>query len=194
MDSQGKIRIIGGKWRSRKLNVITASGLRPTPDRVRETLFNWVQEKIVGAKCLDLFSGTGILSFEALSRGASSATMIESNPTIVGYLRETAQILGSESHYIECADALSWSEKCTKKFDIIFLDPPFNQGYVEKCCQIILQQSLLSSEGIIYIESEKSINLPSVFKINKVIQTKQLQSILAEVNRENENDNSNLSR
>ena len=171
MDSQGKIRIIGGKWRSRKLNVITASGLRPTPDRVRETLFNWVQEKIVGAKCLDLFSGTGILSFEALSRGASSATMIESNQKIVDYLRETAQILGSESHYIECADALSWSEKCTKKFDIIFLDPPYKETKLQKLIGELQFKKILKDNGILIIHRHKKQS-DIFFKSLKIVEEK----------------------
>ena len=87
MNSLTKIRIIGGKWRGRKLNVIDAPDLRPTPDRIRETLFNWMNKKIINACCLDLFSGSGALSFEALSRGASKVTMIESNPSIVKMLK-----------------------------------------------------------------------------------------------------------
>jgi 16S rRNA (guanine966-N2)-methyltransferase len=185
LDSLGKIRIIGGKWRGRKLNVIKAACLRPTPDRLRETLFNWINKKVVGARCLDLFSGTGVLSFEALSRGASDATMIESNPSIVEFLIQTAEILESKSHYIECTDAIRWSKEQTKKFDIIFLDPPFGKGYVEKCCQIIFERSLLDEHGILYIESEKDVHIPSVFKINKITKTKKMQSVLAELSREN---------
>ena len=98
MDSSSKIRIIGGKWRGRKLNVIDVPGLRPSQDRTRETLFNWLQGKIVGARCLDLFSGTGALAFEALSRGASEVIMVESNPKIVETLKQTAEIFGSKAH------------------------------------------------------------------------------------------------
>lgn len=184
MDITGKIRIIGGKWRGRKLNVIEAHGLRPTPDRVRETLFNWINQKIIGARCLDLFSGTGALSFEALSRGASEVTTVESNRRAVDFLIKTSKILDSKSHYIECADAISWLKKQTKTFDIIFLDPPFDKGYVEKCCQIIFEQSLLEKNGIIYIESEKNVSIPSVFKINKINQTKQVQSVLVKLDTE----------
>jgi len=185
LDSSTKIRIIGGKWRGRKLNVIEAPGLRPTPDRIRETLFNWINKKIINARCLDLFSGTGALSFEALSRGASEVTMVESNPSIVKNLIKTADILESRHHYIECVDAISWLRRQTRSFNIIFLDPPFGQGHVEKCCQIIYEQSLLDNDGIIYIESEKDMDIPSVFKINKITYTKQVQSVLAELNREN---------
>ena len=185
MNSLTKIRIIGGKWRGRKLNVIDAPDLRPTPDRIRETLFNWVNKKIINACCLDLFSGTGALSFEALSRGASEVTMIESNPSTAKILKKTADILESKHHYIECIDAISWLKGQKKSYDIIFLDPPFGKGYVEKCCQIIYEQSLLDNDGIIYIESEKNVSIPSVFKINKITYTKQVRSVLAELNREN---------
>ena len=185
MDSPSKIRIIGGKWRGRKLNVIDVLGLRPSQDRTRETLFNWLQGKIVGARCLDLFSGTGVLAFEALSRGASEVIMVESNPKIVETLKQTAEIFGSKAHQIVRDDAISWVRNYPKVFDIIFLDPPFGHGYTEKCCQMIIEQSLLADNGIVYIESEKDINIPPMFKINKMTQIGQAQSILAELNREN---------
>ena len=184
MDSPSKIRIIGGKWRGRKLNVIDVPGLRPSQDRTRETLFNWLQGKIVGARCLDLFSGTGALAFEALSRGASEVIMVESNPKIVETLKQTAEIFGSKTHQIVRDDAISWIRNSPKVFDIIFLDPPFGHAYTEKCCQMIIEQSLLVDNGIVYIESEKNINIPPMLKINKMTQIGQAQSILAELNRE----------
>ena len=185
MDSSSKIRIIGGKWRGRKLNVIDVPGLRPSQDRTRETLFNWLQGKIVGARCLDLFSGTGALAFEALSRGASEVIMVESNPKIVETLKQTAEIFGSKAHQIVRDDAISWIRNSPRVFDIIFLDPPFGHGYTEKCCQMIIEQSLLADNGIVYIESEKDIHIPPMLKINKMTQIGQAQSILAELNREN---------
>ena len=184
MDSYGKIRIIGGKWRGRKLKVISAPGLRPTPDRIRETLFNWLQEKIVGARCLDLFSGTGALAFEALSRGASEVIMVESNPKTAKSLKETAKDLDSDRHRIECFDVLSWPKNDLKNFDIIFIDPPFGCGYVEKCCHIIIEQALLKVNGMVYIESEKNISIPLLFKVNKMTQTEQVQSTLVEFDQE----------
>jgi len=184
LDSPSKIRIIGGKWRGRKLNVIDVPGLRPSQDRTRETLFNWLQGKIVGARCLDLFSGTGALAFEALSRGASEVIMVESNPKIVETLKQTAEIFGSKTHQIVRDDAVSWVRNSPKVFDIIFLDPPFGYGYTEKCCQMIIEQSSLADNGIVYIESEKNINIPPMLKINKMTQIGQAQSILAELNRE----------
>ena len=184
MDSQGKIRIIGGKWRGRKIDVVNADGLRPSPDRTRETLFNWLQGKIKGARCLDLFAGSGILGFEALSRGASEVLTVELNTIIAGSLRKTSKILQSDAHKIVCQDALSIAEENLGNFDLIFLDPPFNHGYVEKCCQMIIENSLLKSDGVIYIESEKNLKIPSSFIINKIVQTGQVQSVLAKMHKE----------
>ena len=117
MSSLGKIRIIGGKWRGRKIDVVNADGLRPSPDRTRETLFNWLQGKIKGARCLDLFAGSGILGFEALSRGASEVLTVELNTIIAGSLRKTSKILQSDAHKIVCQDALSIAEENLGNFD-----------------------------------------------------------------------------
>jgi 16S rRNA (guanine966-N2)-methyltransferase len=180
LSAPGKIRIIAGKWRGRKLDVIDTPGLRPTPDRVRETLFNWIQQEIVGARCLDLFAGTGALGFEALSRDASEVVMVESNPRIVDSLKQHAETLKSENHTIQLADGLSWLKQSTKSFDIIFLDPPFQQGYVEKCCDLIIEESLLNPNGLVYIESEKNLELPDGWQIKKQKKAGQVQSMLIE--------------
>jgi 16S rRNA (guanine966-N2)-methyltransferase len=174
----GKVRIIAGKWRGRKLDVIDSPGLRPTPDRVRETLFNWIQQEIVAARCLDLFAGTGAFAFEALSRGAAEVIMVESNPKIVESLKQHAETLGSENHTIQLADALSWLKQGIKGFDIIFLDPPFGQGYIEKCCAIIIEESLLNDNGMVYIESEKDLSLPDGWTIKKQTKAGKVQSML----------------
>ena len=178
--ASGKVRIIAGKWRGRKLDVIDSPALRPTPDRVRETLFNWIQQEIVGARCLDLFAGTGALGFEALSRDASEVVMVESSPKIVELLEQHAQTLKSENHSIELADGLSWLRQATKGFDIIFLDPPFEQGYIEKCCALIIEESLLNANGLVYIESEKNLTLPDGWYIKKQKVAGQVQSLLIE--------------
>ncbi len=175
-----KIRIIAGKWRGRKLDVINSPGLRPTPDRVRETLFNWLQQEIVSARCLDLFAGTGALAFEALSRGATEVFMIESNPTIVESLKQHAEILGSEGHTIQLADAKSWLRQGIKGFDIIFLDPPFGEGYIEQCCEAIIEEALLNPGGLVYIESEKQLALPNGWEIRKQTRAGNVQSMLIE--------------
>jgi 16S rRNA (guanine966-N2)-methyltransferase len=182
--SSGKIRIIAGKWRGRKLDVLDSPGLRPTPDRVRETLFNWIQQEIVGARCLDLFAGTGALAFEALSREASEVIMIESDSKIVESLHAHAALLKSENHTIQRADAMSWLKQGMKGFDIIFLDPPFKQGYVEKCCALIKEESLLKANGLVYIESEKNLALPDGWQIKKQKNSGQVQSLLIELDRE----------
>jgi 16S rRNA (guanine966-N2)-methyltransferase len=182
--SPGKVRIIAGKWRGRKLEVIDSPCLRPTPDRIRETLFNWLQQEIVGARCLDLFAGTGALAFEALSRDASEVMLVESDPKIVESLKQLAETLGSEDHTIQLADALSWLKRGIKGFDIIFLDPPFNQGYIEKCCALIIKESLLNTNGLVYIESEKDLALPDGWKLKKQKNAGQVQSLLIEPSRE----------
>jgi 16S rRNA (guanine966-N2)-methyltransferase len=180
LSAPGKVRIIAGKWRGRKLDVIDSPGLRPTPDRVRETLFNWIQQEIVGARCLDLFAGTGALGFEALSRDAAEVVMVESNPKIVESLKQHANTLKSENHVIQLADALTWLRQGMKGFDIIFLDPPFEQGFIEKCCAIIMEESLLNPNGLVYIESEKSLMLPEGWHIKKQKKAGQVQSMLVE--------------
>ena len=180
MGAPGKIRIIAGKWRGRKLDVINSPGLRPTPARVRETLFNWLQQEIVGARCLDLFAGTGALAFEALSRGAAEVFMIESNPKIVESLKQHADTLGSEGHTIQLADAASWLRQGVNGFDVIFLDPPFGKGYIEQCCEAISEESLLNPKGLVYIESEKDLALPKGWEIRKQTKTGNVQSMLIE--------------
>ncbi len=180
MAKHGKVRIIAGKWRGRKLNVIDATGLRPTPDRVRETLFNWIQQEIVGARCLDLFAGTGALAFEALSRGAAEVVLVESNPKAVESLKQHAETLNSENHSIQLADAMNWLKQGAKSFDIIFLDPPFKQGYIEQCCTLIREESLLNSNGIVYIESEKDITLPEGWQVRKQKKAGHVQTMLIE--------------
>jgi 16S rRNA (guanine966-N2)-methyltransferase len=182
LSTPGKVRIIAGKWRGRKLDVIDSAGLRPTPDRVRETLFNWIQQEIVGARCLDLFAGSGALGFEALSRDATEVVMVESDLKAVESLKQQASTLKSENHIIQHADGLSWLQKEEKAFDIIFLDPPFEQGYIEKCYEIIVKQSLLNSGGLVYIESEKNLTLPDDWHIKKQKYAGQVQYMLVEQN------------
>ncbi len=178
MGKPGKIRIIAGQWRGRKLDVPDSPGLRPSPDRVRETLFNWLQQDIIGARCLDLFAGTGALGFEALSRGASEVIFVESDAKLVELLRQHAALLKSEHHVIQLADGLSWLKQGVKGFDIIFLDPPFGQGYIEKCCALIQDQGLLNEDGLVYIEAEKGLSLPEGWKIKKETKAGNVQSML----------------
>lgn len=154
------LRIIGGQWRGRKLHFPDLPGLRPTPDRVRETLFNWLSPKIHNARCLDLFSGSGALSLEALSRGAGHTTIIDRAPQVTAQLQQHLDTLVCNSAKLITADSIQWLSRIKPgqlaPFDIIFLDPPFHQGLIENCCNSLEQLQLVTYEGIIYIETETS--------------------------------------
>ena len=149
------LRIIGGQWRSRKFSFPDALGLRPTPDRIRETLFNWLQSDIYNANCLDLFAGSGALGLEALSRGAENVTFIEKNKAVASQLKSNLATLNSKAEVIN-TDALSHisEENNNKPFDLIFLDPPYRQGLLEKSLTIINKRKWLFSDGLIYVEHE----------------------------------------
>jgi len=151
----GKVRIIAGKWRSRKLEVIAAEDLRPTPDRVRETLFNWLSAYIEGATCLDLFAGSGILGFESLSRGAAAVTMLDSNPAVVKMLQTQVTKLGADGADILRADALVWLKTNSRQFDIVFLDPPFSKKQLGNVVVQLLNCGTLHHGSLLYIESDE---------------------------------------
>jgi len=126
----GRLRIIAGRWRGRRLTVPALPGLRPTPDRVRETLFNWLGPRVEGARCLDLFAGTGALGFEAASRGAAQVVMVEQASRAVAQLRSHAAALLADVVEVVDREALSWLGGRFRRFDIVFLDPPFGRGLV----------------------------------------------------------------
>lgn len=153
-----QIRIIGGQWRGRKLAVPEGRQLRPTTDRVRETLFNWLQIQIPGARCLDLFAGSGALGFEALSRGAVEVVMVEQDPRVVRHLRQQAGILACEGLQIVQADALSYLQQDPPQhFDVVFLDPPFAQGLLQPVCDTLEQGGWLNNPAYIYMEAEQEL-------------------------------------
>ena len=148
------LRIIGGKWRSRKISFATdTDDIRPTPDRVRETLFNWLKDYLPAAACLDLYAGSGILSLEALSRGACQVTLIENNPKIAHALRDTFALVCDDAslYQIHKTSAKEWLSVCDATYELIFLDPPFASPDLEAVCQIINTRKL--ARGFIYIES-----------------------------------------
>jgi 16S rRNA (guanine966-N2)-methyltransferase len=147
------LRIIGGAWRSRKLTFISAPNLRPTPDRVRETLFNWLQGVIVKARCLDLFSGSGALGLEALSRGAKEVVFIEQHRGVADQLKKNLIQLQSNNAVIN-SDAKRYLDEADKPFDIIFLDPPFRKGFLPSVLDILIEKQLLSEKAFIYLEHE----------------------------------------
>ncbi|PID47081.1 MAG: 16S rRNA (guanine(966)-N(2))-methyltransferase RsmD [Proteobacteria bacterium] len=155
--SRSRLRIIGGEWRSRRLPFVEVSGLRPTPDRVRETLFNWLQGNIVGARCLDLFAGSGAIAFEALSRGAAEVVMVEKHGRVAQQLRDNCQILegGETSHAtVINMDALKFLAQSPAPFDLIFLDPPYRKDLLPPVLEQIIEKNLLNERGMIYLEHE----------------------------------------
>lgn len=149
--STGKVRIIGGVWRGTRLDVPDVPGLRPSPDRVRETLFNWLQGELAGRRCLDLFAGTGALGFEAASRGAAAVTMIERAPRAVDGLRATATRLQAAQVEIVAADALAWlARPPDRHFDLAFVDPPFASGLHQAALDAL--QPWLSEAALVHVE------------------------------------------
>lgn len=154
-----KLRIIGGEWRGRKLEFPANDAIRPTPDRVRETIFNWLQNDIAGARCLDLFAGSGALAFEALSRGASHAVLVERDAAIGRYLRDTAKHL-SASADVHVADALQWLSGAAQKFDMVFLDPPFAQRLLPVVCEQLEARGWLTPQALIYMENPADEGAP----------------------------------
>ena len=151
----GKLRIIGGHWRGRRLAVPELPGLRPSGDRGRETLFNWLQDRIHGARCLDLFAGTGALGLEAASRGASRVTLVERDRGLCEALRAIgASWPGGARLEIVQADALRWLETAAGPFDLVFLDPPFDAGYYGAGLDALIRPGLLAPGARIYVESD----------------------------------------
>ncbi|KGQ37218.1 16S rRNA methyltransferase [Gallibacterium anatis] len=156
--NKGEVRIIGGLWRGRKLPVLLSQGLRPTSDRVRETLFNWLMHDIVGADCLDCFSGSGALGLEALSRQANSVVMLEKSPQVAKQLKQNLQQLKTEQGEVICTDTLSFLATAEAKgFNIVFIDPPFHQNLLLETLLLLNNHGWLAEEALIYIETEKNL-------------------------------------
>lgn len=152
--SGGRVRIIGGRWRRRILLFPERPELRPTPDRVRETLFNWLDPYLEGARCLDLFAGSGALGFEAASRGAAEVVMLERDAVLVTRLREHARSLAAERIVrIEGADALQWLRGSARPFDIVFVDPPFGEPVRTRICTLLSAGGWLAEGALVYVEA-----------------------------------------
>ena len=150
------MRIIGGHYRRRILRFPDSEGLRPTPDRVRETLFNWLGQELDTQHCLDLFAGSGALGFEAASRGAARVVMVETAANVLAALGESAKMLGNPPEVeIVRADALQYLASTKSKFDLIFLDPPFNKGWVDRLAPLL--SGVANEDAAIYIEAENEI-------------------------------------
>ena len=165
-----QLRIIAGQWRGRRLEFPDLPGLRPTPDRVRETLFNWLAPVLPGARCLDLFAGSGALGIEALSRGAAEVTFVERQPLVVRALRENLARLKAENARVEMSDALAWLRQPATPFEIVLLDPPFEQGLLKPVCALLEQHGWLADAAWIYLEAEAELErwpLPAHWTIHR---------------------------
>lgn len=167
----GRLRIVAGKWRSRLLDIADVPGLRPTSERIRETLFNWLGPTIPGARCLDLFAGTGALGLEALSRGAADAVFVEKSPLAVKVLRDNVQLLAATTADVRQGDALAFLQAPPgEKFDIVFLDPPFAADMLDDLCRLIDEASVLGGGALVYLEDDRAraeTELPSGWRILK---------------------------
>ncbi len=152
------LRIIAGQWRGRKLAIANVEGLRPTGDRIRETLFNWLSPELLDSQCLDLFAGSGALGLECLSRGAKQAWMIEQDPTAASQLRQHCSTLDTSPQQVIQANSLEWLNQAHIKpesIDIAFIDPPFSQNLWTKSINLLNDSGILKANGLIYVESPK---------------------------------------
>jgi len=160
------LRIIGGEWRGRKLLFADAEGLRPTTDRIRETVFNWLAPEIAGARCLDLFAGSGALGLEALSRGAGFSCLIDTSAAAIQQINSNLERLDCDCAATYCMTASQWLEQfdpaTEKAFDVVFLDPPFGKGQMAACLELIEQKHLLNDNGLAYLETPRDEALPAI--------------------------------
>jgi 16S rRNA (guanine966-N2)-methyltransferase len=166
--SSVELRIIAGQWRGRRWRFVAAEGVRPTPDRVRETLFNWLAPRIGGARCLDLFAGSGALGLEALSRGAARVCFVDSNRAVIEALRGLLSEWRSENTELQVADALSWLKSPpTAPYDIVFVDPPFAAGLVAQVLDALRANRWLAPQALLYLEQPASAPLPSDWPVHR---------------------------
>jgi 16S rRNA (guanine966-N2)-methyltransferase len=179
MAAPGRIRIIAGSLRGSRIDVPDAPGLRPTSDRVRETVFNWLAPSIHGAVCLDLFAGSGALGFEAASRGAAETVLVERDAGLAANLRAVAQRLRIESARVENADALAWlARPPQRRFDIVFIDPPFAAGLLD--ASLAALEPHLADEAWIYVEhgQDQVASIPSAWGLHRDGTTREVRYAL----------------
>jgi len=159
----GRLRIVAGNWRSRLLDIVDVEGLRPTSERIRETVFNWLTPDIHGARCLDLFAGTGALGLEALSRGAGITVFVERSPVAASQIQKNIDVLDAEGATVLQLDALDYLRGTSgQAFDLVFLDPPFAADLLEETCRLLAEQRLLSDGAHVYLEQDKSSPVPEL--------------------------------
>jgi 16S rRNA (guanine966-N2)-methyltransferase len=160
-----QVRINAGVYRSRLIKFPDVEGLRPTPDRVRQTVFNWLGQDLTGKTCLDLFAGTGAMGFEALSRNAKSVTMIENSGLAFKALQQNQALLKVQNCQILHLDALQFLEKNTLKFDVIFCDPPYQKQWLDKVLPLLTEH--ISNGGVVYAEAEYEIQSDKYWQVVK---------------------------
>lgn len=160
---EGKVRIIGGKWRSREITFPDDKYLRPTPDRVRETVFNWLRQDLTGKRCLDLFAGSGAMGFEAASRGAAHVVLVEMNKSIMRSLHTTREKLCATQVKLVKMNAMAFIASDTSQYDVIFLDPPFQFGLLPEL--IIQLAPRVTETGFVYVESEHRVEFDEQWQV-----------------------------
>ncbi len=158
----GNLRIIAGKWRRRRIRFDSTFNVRPTTDAARETLFNWLQDDIEGSVCLDLFAGSGVLGFEALSRGAKQAVLVDSNRHCFRNLRQNSVDLGAENCEIVHSNAVKFLRKSALQFDLVFVDPPFRTGLAMDALSLLQAGTCLDPDARVYLEVEREFKLDQV--------------------------------
>jgi 16S rRNA (guanine966-N2)-methyltransferase len=162
MTGANRVRIIGGEWRSRVIHFPPTSSLRPTPDRVRETLFNWLGQRLDGLSCLDLFAGSGVLGFEALSRGARRVVMVERDRAAARALRDNAKKLDASGAEVVESDAIAYLGRAGETFDVVFIDPPYASDLALRALHAVGPR--VSPEGRVYVESAEALETPAGWK------------------------------
>ncbi len=171
------IRIIGGLYRGKKIHFPAVEGLRPTPDRVKETLFNWLMHDIKDARCLDAFAGSGSLGFEAFSRGAIQVVFVEQALSAYHNLQKIMAQFNSPNLKLIKDDACHYLQHCTEQYDLIFLDPPFAENYIPLCVSHIVKNNLITQGGLIYLESPNEIEMDN--KQWKLIKLKRVGQVVS---------------
>lgn len=174
----GRVRIVGGEWRGRRIEVPARGGVRPTPDRVRETLFNWLGQRLDGAACLDLFAGSGALGFEAASRGAARVVMVESDRAIAAALRRSREQLGAAAVEVVAQDALAFLARGTERFDVVFLDPPFRQNALPALLAALPPR--LQRGARVYAEGDRPVDVAAPWRELKRARAGQVSTQLLE--------------
>ena len=162
INKTSQLRIIAGRWRGRKIKFVDQDDLRPTPDRVRETLFNWLQSDVPDAVCLDLYAGSGALGFEAASRGARQVTLVDSSKQACQVIEKNITNLQSTDMRVVVSDALDYLESSETKFDVVFLDPPYKSDILSRVFMILEQEQCLSEHAKIYVEHDAKQSLPEL--------------------------------